>query len=151
MAQVHLASGYLLMFEEKYHLAWLQFKKANRLHSDEQTKNQIEKAYQRVVEERERRKAKIRKLIFGSDRKYPPNWINNAFSYKFIKFFRHPWTIWQWLRHTRITKGRVLWTVLSASRVSEDTDGMSVKCFSPENPEKSWRKSLKRKLRQLTN
>ena len=61
------------MFEEKYHLAWLQFKKANRLHSDEQTKNQIEKAYQRVVEERERRKAKIRKLIFGSDRKYPPN------------------------------------------------------------------------------
>ena len=61
------------MFEEKYHLAWLQFKKANQLHSDEQTKIQMETAKQRVDEERERRNAKIRKLIFGSDRKYPPN------------------------------------------------------------------------------
>ena len=61
------------MFEEKYHPAWLQFKKANRFHSDEQTKDQIEKAKQRVDEERERRNAKIRKLFFGRDSEYPPN------------------------------------------------------------------------------
>ena len=61
------------MFEENYHAAWLQFNKANRFHSDEQTKDQMEKAYQRVDEEREKRNAKIRKLILGRDREYPPN------------------------------------------------------------------------------